>query len=893
MESLLKALETGATVLTATRRLAREIQRQYAERQRSRGQRAWQTPRCHAFGDWLKRVWAGGWLEYDEVLLSGAQERLLWEEIIAVSPQSGAIAEPAGAARLAAEAWRLVQAYRIPLDDPAWSVIADGAAFRDWAGEFSAFCGHRRLLSEALLPDRIADFVKAGRLKAPGRIVLAGFDELPPQYEQLLKALVSAGCRVEQEPLVNPAGRVHVLGLIDANVELEAAARWLRMRLEADSGVRLAVVAPDLAAVRPRLEAVFDEVLDPASILPGHPRTPVYNVSLGGALADFPLVRDALLALELARRRLPLEAAGALLRSPFFTGAAEEQGPRALLDARLRERGELVVRLRLLLRLAAGKDGRTPPCPLLARLLARFEEARAALPLRQPPSAWCAAFTDLLLALGWPGERAQDSAEYQTLKAWLELLEDFAALELLRPALDLDAALTQLARLAGERLFQPETPEVPVQVLGALEATGLGFSAVWVMGLNDETLPGTPRPNPLIPIALARRHDLPHATPQRVLAEARQKLARLTGAAPEVILSYPQAEGDRVLQPSALLHDFEEASAESLLPQPIVNYRRAWLNGAKERIVDFTAPTLPAGARVAGGARLFQDQAACPFRAFAKHRLSARGLEHPDVGLDPMARGRLIHALLELVWQELKDQQGLNAQSPEMLHAVVEARAQDLVAKLARTRPSVFTPRFAALEKARIVSLALQLLELDRARPPFAVETERRHDVRLADLELSMRIDRIDRLPDGRCIIIDYKTGDVKIKDWLDGRPDEPQLPLYAYATGQQPAALLFASLKTGAVGYVGLAQEAGLVPGVKTVAEEPAARAHGDWHGLYTFWGRVLYRLAKEFRDGRAEVDPKHVRDTCRRCDLGVLCRVSELRGEAVETGIEEEVDD
>jgi len=43
---------------------------------------------------------------------------------------------------------------------------------------------------------------------------------------------------------------------------------------------------------------------------------------------------------------------------------------------------------------------------------------------------------------------------------------------------------------------------------------------------------------------------------------------------------------------------------------------------------------------------MVKDQAACPFRAFAAHRLGAEGLQFPHTGLDALERGTLVHRVL-------------------------------------------------------------------------------------------------------------------------------------------------------------------------------------------------------------------------------------------------------
>ena len=120
----------------------------------------------------------------------------------------------------------------------------------------------------------------------------------------------------------------------------------------------------------------------------------------------------------------------------------------------------------------------------------------------------------------------------------------------------------------------------------------------------------------------------------------------------------------------------------------------------------------------------------------------------------------------------------------------------------------------------------------------------------------------------GGHVLIDYKTGRATPKDWLDERPDDPQLPLYAIAAKEDVVALAFARIKTGDMRFTGLALEGNLLPKVKAV---------DGWRGLLEVWQRQLNGLGREFAEGIAIVDPKRGLKTCRHCDLQPLCRVHE----------------
>jgi hypothetical protein len=128
---------------------------------------------------------------------------------------------------------------------------------------------------------------------------------------------------------------------------------------------------------------------------PGESASPAFDLSLGEPLSRIPLAAAALGVLRLAARgSLPLADLGALLRGPFLGEAESERPARALLDARLRERGALDAGLATLRFEAMPRGGGPRACPALARRLdAWMPMALKARETRQLPSAWSATLT--------------------------------------------------------------------------------------------------------------------------------------------------------------------------------------------------------------------------------------------------------------------------------------------------------------------------------------------------------------------------------------------------------------------------------------------------------------------------------------------------------------------
>ncbi|HET7306900.1 MAG TPA: PD-(D/E)XK nuclease family protein [Gammaproteobacteria bacterium] len=881
LATLFDELAAGATVVTVNDRLARRLRDRWAHRCRGAGYDVWETPPIMSFGGWLMSLYAarrdatlGGAPTVEAMLLAPSQVEAVWTKLIRQSRHGhgGDLLQPTATAEAAMDAWRLCQAWRVPLARLA-AGSDDSTAFVEWARAYEDLCKRERWLDAAMLADWLRG--ELGRLSLPQRLIFAGFDEWTPQQTALLDAIGAGGVVVIRDGL--PAASfadLRAVAAADADAELREAALWAADYLKAGGAGRIGIVVPDLRARREAAIRAVTAAIDPGSLAPaaGGQALPV-NVSVGTALADTPLVCDALLALGCGGSAFDLEDIGRLLRSPFIGGAGTERLDRAQLDIQLRRHGEARI-TGTTLRYFAERTG----CSLWVRYWAAFNQVFADAPRAAGARVWAETIDYALSALGWPGERALDSTEYQTLEAFRELLTDFARLELVLDAsMRGGEALSRLRRLAAQRQFQPRRAEAPVQVLGMLEAAALDFDRLWVTGLDDRNWPARAEPNPFIPAGVQREYGLPHSSAERELAFAEAITRRLFGAAPEVVVSWPARDGDVELRPSPLVPGhLGGAAGHEAAPQ--VRTDESWRDqiyhaSRLETFVDDRAPPLAAGASIRGGAGLLKDQAACPFRAFASRRLRAEMPALPSPGLDAAVRGQLVHSMLDAFWQSVGDQATL-ARMGEAARATAINSAIEAALERASLQHSVtLSPRLRDLEKARLNALLAQWLEKELLRAPFqVVAREFKATLSLASLVLQLRIDRIDRLNDGGEAVVDYKTGAIGGDVWGGERPDEPQLPAYALSRDGNVTAVLFGSLhRDDKFGWRGIASDLTGIQPLYRGADDVDPRT------LQREWRVVLQDLAAAFRDGDARVDPKDIRNTCKYCGLQALCRIAE----------------
>ncbi|WP_043114714.1 PD-(D/E)XK nuclease family protein [Solimonas soli] len=808
--------------------------------------------------------------------IGDGEARVLWRLCIDESREPLPLLRAGDAAALAAEAWQLCHEYRLALPLDAGG-FADVERFNSWALAYRRRLERLGVLDAALADVALLDRARRGMLTLPTEIVLAGFEDLTPRLGDWLQVCVARGVMLRQLADEGRAATPRLVSAPDEELELRAAAQWARAQLQGAAERRIAVIVPDLGARRAAVQRIFDEQLCPQSDAPdAHSVARPYDLTLGAPLSQCAPLQTALQLLQFAASGLDAATRGALFASNHWGEDDDVRLQRCAFEARLRREGWLEADLATLLPLApaALREGWRACAALLA-------------PRRRAPSEWAEAFTQALAAARWPGPRALDSEEFQMLARWREVLLEFAALDRVLGRVPLSAAVSALRELADRTLFQPQAGKVALQVMGVLEAQGLHFDALWVTGIDDERWPPASRPHPFIPHALQRRHGLPHASAQRELAYARAQLDGWRRRSGELVLSLARSGDGRECAPSPLLADWQlpiETIDVAALP---ASWQLSFASSRVEAVDDAYAPPPAADAVLAGGTRVLGDQARCPFRGYAVHRLGARPLDVPGYGLDAVDRGVLVHRVLELLWSQWGDQATLLALSDEALVPQLQRAVDAALDELQQRAPQRLQAVLRGLEAQRLAALVRDWLDVEKARAPFRVLSLEKRALGAAGdagaattlfegLQLRLRPDRVDVDEQGRRIVLDYKTGARKPPPWAGGRPEDPQLLLYALTEGEV-GALAFARLAAGDVALQGVACEDGFAPGIVSYATERATRDAGSWAALHGRWRGELATLAEEIRRGWAAVAPKHPRQSCRDCGLHALCRIRE----------------
>ena len=886
-------------VLCATARLAGSLRRAQGELQAAAGAVTWQALQSATPAQWLDHLTSSALLRGEippasvpGAFLTWAQERSLWEQAIAAD--AGAAAElfdREGMALAAMEAASLQRTWRIEVAEPLHT--EEYRAFLRWRDRVAEACraGGWRTADETLTW-RI-ECIERSIGGLPTRLGIAGFIAPHPLVSRLLVVLEARGVELFQLDFGREES-TPALGaeLPDAEAECIAAAQWARDWLARDASARIRIAVADLPARRLLLESALDDVLHPSAVGAGWAAQERGHAFVAGSpLATELLVDVALRLLQLLvhSQRVAQAEFGALLCSVGWSADIDEADARARIEAGLRELLPPETTLERLQRAMArlcADPAADLQAPQLMTHLGALLETRGRAPRRQSPSAWGRAFGEWLTALGWPGQRVLLPAERAACDQLREALGGLLALDAIMGRVDAGEALRQLQRHCRDHSFDsPRRAAARIEICSLDDALAGMVDALWVMGLNEGAWPPAPRPNPLLPAELQRRAGISAARADSLAAEAQTLQAAWCDSASEVVFSWAQREGERALRRSPLLANVPRHE----LPAASLPLRSEEL--LLERIYDAKAPSVGMDERIRGGTALLAAQAVCPAWGFYQYRLGAAVLPAPTFGLDARARGSLLHAALEEFWRgrglaEL-NQMDAAARSAELRRVVAHALAEH-----DRRAAEPLPPRLRQLEDERLQALLAIWLEVESRRAPFRViACEERHDLDIEGLPVRVVIDRIDQLADGRLVVIDYKSGrSDSVASWADMRIKEPQLPIYAALAfpDREVAAVALARVTPDKPGFLGVSEDDGLLPEVKSLGMQRKQYAEDDfpdWQTLRNIWAQRLTEVAREVRDGAAAVVFDAAKDL-EYCDVRVLLRIAERQRQFDEGG-------
>lgn len=833
--TLFKLLTEGAVVLTANNRLAAHLQRDYFAH--SHGQ-ILDKPACLPYQQFLQQTFhnycKSQIIRPQPVLLSTAQMHYLWQQILGQHPD---YFMNKGLVHAVEDAWKRCLQWRIDIHDPLFQSTPQTRLFQNWVLQFE----QRLQQLFAICDNQLVEYLINNDVTMnANHFIWLCFDDFTPQQLALQDLMKAQGLLVSTTDLPEQQTKVQLYEAADEQDEFQQLSLWLQTQLTKNRQ-RIAVVVPNLQTEGKKLQRLLKKQLPAAS----------FDISLGEKLSSFGLINHALCWLSLTGKTLDSHQARLLLHSPYLLGAKSELSGRAKIMQDNLCVDETFFEIKRLL-------------PALHQFSPQLAEALINLPpypANASPSEWAVLFSQRLQFLGFPGEYTLNSVNYQCYQRLSGILDEFRQLQLITPEIDFQTALSALRELTDNTIFQPQKIAAQIQILGMLEASGCTYDSLWITGMSDECLPQKARLSAFIPITLQQSRQMPHASPARELMLANKQIHRFCVSAPDCVFSYPKFTQDKPNLVSPLLNK----PAPYLPIEPLITAEEPVLEAFEETYQLPPQSSEP----IKGGSALLANQAKCPFRAFAAHRLHASAKPIMMEGLNHLERGQIIHKIMEMIWQSLKNQHTLLTIDESQLQLLITNAIDKALMPYQKENKETFSPLIQKIEHQRLRTLVEASLEWERSRPDFSVVAlEKTYTLQLSGINFTLRVDRLDEVAEGYQWVIDYKSGIPQNLPWKEERPREPQLLLYALLE-EKINTLVFATLKNGQINTKGLSEE-----NYEGLDITPLKKGE-NWTSQRHEWQKRLQLLADEFSQGHCIPQPISS-SVCQQCDFQSLCRFS-----------------
>ncbi|MBY4596192.1 PD-(D/E)XK nuclease family protein [Ottowia caeni] len=385
---------------------------------------------------------------------------------------------------------------------------------------------------------------------------------------------------------------------------------------------------------------------------------------------------------------------------------------------------------------------------------------------------WLAATKTLLEASGLWSVLAADAAG-EAVVAALGLSEGAQAAWQAWPGAQSRMSLAEFTAWVGDVLeaasFRPPArDDAQVVILPMSQLLGRPFAALVLPGADEQRLPAAPEP----PGAWSTAQRVALRLPTREELQSAQRQAwniALQTPCVDVLWRGSDDSGEPLLA-SSLVRALRLQAGTTESPEP----RRP-----REVVPQPVAPPQPRGDALPVmplSASTYDMLRTCPYRFFALRQLGLRDESELDVDVDKRDFGNWVHMALSEFHKALKNDSGVDRVA--LLDKSAQEATQSLALEEGEFMP--FGVGWAALRDGYLQWLS----EYEATGAVFEL-SEESLEVTLGNLKLSGRVDRLDRLPNGAPLVIDYKTEPLKrTTDRLKAGNEDTQLPFYALLSG-------------------------------------------------------------------------------------------------------------
>ena len=839
-----------------------------------------QLPGIYSLNRWLKK-------EYQEFcmigpigevfnIMNGIEERLLWEKIIKTDLKSQNFLKTQidGITEKVISADSLIRGNIISKDELKQNeTYQEIRNFNEWSNQFNDYCLDNKLLSRNGFIEYFIKKQKEFGIIDNQELLLVGFDDNSPLYENLINALKERNELKNYKTKEEKLKKQRKIECENVEDEIKEVIKWIKE----NSKKKLLIISPALSRFQIKLQNEIDREIQP-DIYSEYNKNNIYNSNLKRPLSNEPIITAAISLLKLnsphyIKPKLIYES---ILFNNWID--SEDYKYREQLGNYIKDKKLPKISINSLKKLIEN-DSKLKGLKLdsLTKTLILIEKNQASWSKKKDLNEWITLTEEYWIETKVNKINNLLSFEINNINSLFKSLNQLKNNKIINYTVTFEEYWEILFTQLENSPAPKGANDFYIDINGFAENPIKKYDAVWLMNMNTNLWPGKTEFNPFIPKKLQKKYHIFDEIHIKKIDKVR--LNRLNSFGSDITISYSKKDVETLLFPTPGY--FEGEDVEKIISKTKEINNKKYL----EKIKDDKAPEiLGTNINVSGGFRCLENFQVCPAWSFYENRLHARPYQEDDQEeISKMSRGNLIHELLEKFWKDHKSSINLAKMSEKVLKKNIEILIHDVMSSYQLNKPYI-SPSQIKLEGDYFKNLLYQWLCYEKLeRPRFSViESEQKYLVKIGQINFNVKIDRIDQYEDGSRLLIDYKTGsEVPISQWKKSPITSLQMPIYIVFTGiENISAAGIGYVHNNDVKLVGLssyAQEP--IDGTITVFSKEKLKTHEDqWSDLLASWEVDIYKLASGYLSGDARVI-YNKEDELKYCSVKPLLRIAERK--------------
>ena len=868
---------TSNAIICMTENQVNDIRLIFKEKLKKRTIR---LPSIYSINHWLKKEYMEfcmvGSINESYSILNGIEEKILWEKIIKKDLKEKKIQkkqiENIIAKVISADS--RIREYKInnsELKDHEFNI--EEKEFNKWLDQFKNHCHQKKLLSRLNFIEFFIEKQVELNIVNNQELMLVGFDDKKPLYEELISVLTEKNKVKEYRSKEEKRKRLQEIECENVEDEIKEITQWVKQNPKK----KLLIISPALNKYQIKLQNELDRQIQP-DIYNEYNKNNIYNSNLQRPLSNEPIITAAinLLKLNNANQTNPKLFYESLIFNNWID--ADGYNDREQFANYINDKKIPKISINLLIKLIKN-DTKVKELNLdsLVNTLSLIKKNQTLWAKKKGISEWITLTEQYWNEIKISKINNLLLFEINNIYSLLKSLNQIKNNQIIDHSITFEEYWEILFTQLSSSPAPKETDDSYIDINGFDENPIKKYDAIWLMNMNTTFCPGKTEFNPFISKKLQKKYHIFDEVYTKKIDEVR--LNRLKNFSADITVSYSSKDGESILfKTPGYFEDFEELKTKksSTKPKEIKDHDI-------EEIEDHKAPEiLGSEISVSDGFQSLENYQICPAWAFYENRLHANSFQEDEQDeISKMARGNLIHELLENFWKQHKNSTNLVNMSEKVLQKNIDGLINKVMSTFKVSNPYL-TPSQIQLESNYFKNILSQWLSFEKTkRSRFSViESEEKYKVNIDRITFNVKIDRIDEYEDGSRLLIDYKTGsEAAVSKWTKSPITSLQLPIYIIFTGIK-------NISAAGIGYIH--NENVKLVGLSSYGQDPldaklkdcslSKKDEGQWQYLIKSWHKDIHKLASGYLSGNAGVMYKKESELDY-CAVKPLLRLAERR--------------